>query len=482
MIILQLTASLLHGTITYTYDKNSNIKTISDSTGSRIEYAYDSMGRLIQEKILMEGSRYIITGYEYDKSGNLVKKWNEVDAQDLNGGGTGKVQALTTLEYDKNGNLIKVISPEGYVTTYEYDDNDRVIAVNEQVREDAITVKRNSLSVKSQKNILYPGVMYTFDIEMDTTNTVKGFEAEIRYDDRLMGVTYTTANISGLVIDTHKPGIIKLSIPNSMLNGKVNLAKITMIIKEGYSGTGYIIPSSGTWKDAKGQNSFTSLAGKFLVIKAPDMNNNGIVELGDLTLTAREDGMSQGQSGYNEAYDITGDGLINYLDLDYIKNRIFAQDTMLLNSIPTAKTDEKSVYSAYDTSSSIVTRTTTYEYDKAGNLTKETDCNGRSIQYVYDAYNRIIKVIDKEGGITRIFYDEEGNITKLINPQEYNPATDSGQGEVYTYDTMNRLIEVRDIDGTLIQKNIYNKDSLITAVYDANGKAVEYNYDLGQNY
>jgi hypothetical protein len=33
------------------------------------------MGRVVQDKTLMEGSRYIINGYEYDKSGNLVKKW-----------------------------------------------------------------------------------------------------------------------------------------------------------------------------------------------------------------------------------------------------------------------------------------------------------------------------------------------------------------------------------------------------------------------
>ena len=44
---------------------------------------------------------------------------------------------------------------------------------------------------------------------------------------------------------------------------------------------------------------------------------------------------------------------------------------------------------------------------------------------------------------------------------------------------MNRLLEVRDGLGTLVQKNTYNKDSLLTAVYDATGNAIEYAYDIG---
>jgi YD repeat-containing protein len=75
-------------TISYTYDKNGNAKTVSDSNGGQVEYTYDAMGRVVQDKTLIEGSKYIINGYEYDKSGNLVKKWNEVNSQDLSEGGT----------------------------------------------------------------------------------------------------------------------------------------------------------------------------------------------------------------------------------------------------------------------------------------------------------------------------------------------------------------------------------------------------------
>jgi YD repeat-containing protein len=44
---------------------------------------------------------------------------------------------------------------------------------------------------------------------------------------------------------------------------------------------------------------------------------------------------------------------------------------------------------------------------------------------------------------------------------------------------MGRLFNVYDASGTLVQKNSYDKDSLLTGLYDATGKALEYAYDIG---
>ena len=390
------------------------------------------------------------------------------------------MQTVTVMEYDKNGNLTKETSPEGYVTTYEYDDNDRLVAENKQVSEDTVTVKSNSLSMKSSKKTLYPGESYQFKLEMNVTGAVKGLDTEVKYDERLMEVVSANTDVAGLTLDTSTPGVIKLSAKNTDITDKTTLSNITMRIKEGFAGTAYIIPSSeGLWSDAKGQYNFNSLSGKLLSVKAPDMNNDGIVDVSDLTLTARADGTKQGDSSYDEKYDITGDDIVNDSDLDYIKDRIFDGDTMALHTVPTVKTAEKSTQGSYIKSSAIVTRTTTYAYDKEGNLIKETDCNGNSIQYDYDAYDRVIRVTDQDGNTTRAFYDEEGNIIKVVEPENYDQETDDGKGETYVYDTMGRLLDVYDASGTLVQKNTYDKDSLLTGLYDATGKALEYAYDIG---
>jgi len=207
---------------------------------------WEELYRIVQDKILMEGSKYVINGYEYDKSGNLVKKWNEVNSQDLSEGGTGTVQTVTVMEYDKNGNLTKETSPEGYVTTYEYDDNDRLVAENKQVSEDTVTVKSNSLSIKSSKKTLYPGESYHFELEMNVTGAVKGLDTEVKYDERLMEVVSANTNVAGLTLDTSTPGVIKLSAKNTDITDKTDkttLSNITMRIKEGFA------YQKGKWKN-----------------------------------------------------------------------------------------------------------------------------------------------------------------------------------------------------------------------------------------
>ena len=60
-----------NGDVSYTYDGNGNIKTISDSfvDNSTKQYSYDSRGQLITEKDLMEETT---TTYSYDYNGNIT--------------------------------------------------------------------------------------------------------------------------------------------------------------------------------------------------------------------------------------------------------------------------------------------------------------------------------------------------------------------------------------------------------------------------
>lgn len=61
-------------------------------------------------------------------------------------------------------------------------------------------------------------------------------------------------------------------------------------------------------------------------------------------------------------------------------------------------------------------RENTYEYDKSGNVIKETDCNGNSIKYEYDSMNRQIRITDKEAELQG-FYDDSGNVIKRVTPK-----------------------------------------------------------------
>jgi YD repeat-containing protein len=197
------------------------------------------------------------------------------------------------------------------------------------------------------------------------------------------------------------------------------------------------------------------------------MNNDLKVEADDFTLDALQKGVFAGSPEYNEKFDINGDGVIDITDLDYIKDYMFGN--IKLNALIPGKFLSNYTNYSYDVTAAKVWRTTRYEYDKAGNLIKEIDCNNNTTTYEYDALNRLISVTDKLGGKSRVFYDEVGNVVKEVSPENYNQASDNGQGTTYTYDSMNRLVSTTDASGSVVQKNVNDVEGNIIKTIDAKG-------------
>ena len=125
-----------------------------------------------------------------------------------------------------------------------------------------------------------------------------------------------------------------------------------------------------------------------------------------------------------------------------------------------------------------IERSTGYTYDKAGNLICETDAAGNSIERTYDLLNQLIKETDKEGGITRYFYDKNGSLVKAVQPDNYDETTDDGDGYTFTYDSMGRLESVRNALGFLEEQNEYDANGNLIRKKDALGTLAEYAYDI----
>ena len=125
-------------TVSYTYDANSNVKTVTDNTGtttyhydpntgansgidypngSSIAYTYDLLGRVktIAEKASATATAYVTT-YDYDAFGNLKSVLDPA-------GNT------TTMKYDVGNRLKERLLPNGVKSVYEYDDLDRVKSI-----------------------------------------------------------------------------------------------------------------------------------------------------------------------------------------------------------------------------------------------------------------------------------------------------------------------------------------------------------------
>jgi len=141
--------------------------------------------------------------------------------------------------------------------------------------------------------------------------------------------------------------------------------------------------------------------------------------------------------------------------------------------------------------------TRTYDYDGNGRLTRITDGEGNYIAYAYDSQgNRIEmskhdhsgtrtsrkrwsyeqpdvpgmlwKEINVDDTFTEYGYDSEGNIASVKDP--------NGNTTYYAYDPLNRLISVTQ-PGSVTTTYTYDTHGNLTAVTDANGNATTYGCD-----
>jgi RHS repeat-associated protein len=120
--------------------------------------------------------------------------------------------------------------------------------------------------------------------------------------------------------------------------------------------------------------------------------------------------------------------------------------------------------------------TTTYTYDRAGNLLSQTDALGRSISATWTTQNLPDSVTDPGGTTTTYGYESHGNLTQVSRP-----LTGSGSTQTTTFDYGDTthpgdITSITDPDGNASDL-IYNADGDLTSVTDAAGDKMSYGYD-----
>src|SRR5262249_29408563 len=60
-----------------------------------------------------------------------------------------------------------------------------------------------------------------------------------------------------------------------------------------------------------------------------------------------------------------------------------------------------------------INATTSYTYDKNGNVGTKTDADGNSTLYAYDADDRLVYTVNALGGVSRNDYDADGRVTRV---------------------------------------------------------------------
>ena len=120
-----------------------------------------------------------------------------------------------------------------------------------------------------------------------------------------------------------------------------------------------------------------------------------------------------------------------------------------------------------------------YEYDKAGNVVRVTNQEGKELRLEYDYKNQEIRQIEIDGSVTRKFYNKNGFLEKIISPNQYKEEIDDGEGYEMIYDNQDRIIKIWNPDGKVIQKQRYDKAGRLERKEDGLGSGVHYTYDFG---
>ncbi|WP_113673562.1 RHS repeat-associated core domain-containing protein [Vallitalea guaymasensis] len=475
--------------INYSYNKNNQIIKVTDSSGANIQYKYNNQSQLVEQKTKVSDDVFSIKKYVYDKLGRIIKEIQVIDGEDI-GSTNEKEEAITDYTYDKNGNLTQIKTPLGYKTIFTYDANNRIIKKDEEVEKDWLNETHVKANIYSHKDKIYENNIYTYNVNIDTTEKISDINLNIKYDPRVFDIEGIEKENESIEINTNTIGQISISSSEVYNIGKTDILKIKLRAKSQIIGLGYVtFTEESTYKNQNGEvKPFSELTGQRLDITGPDFNQNKKVEINDLTLAAQQISQNGVNPNYQYKYDTNNDGKIDADDLTYISEWLDHNNSNNYKKLGISQIKNKIINTTYAKGSDKVIRETSYEYDKAGNLIKETDLEG-SIEYTYDEQNNLIKQTDKEGNIYSYKYDEEGNVIREIKPENYNEETNDGKAVSYTYDYLGRLTVVRDEENRVVQKNVYNSKGKLIQQIDPKGYQsgdsddtrykTEYLYDIG---
>ncbi|SFX68203.1 RHS repeat-associated core domain-containing protein [Thermoactinomyces sp. DSM 45891] len=434
------------------YDQNGNVIQETSATGAETFYEYDAMDRVIETKLPSDTDTKVprVKKSEYNNVGKLIKETEPNGSLTKN----DDQDYITTYEYDDFDQLIATTNSLGHKITYEYDD------VGNQIK---TTMPEGIASTADDKD-------HTIRKEYDKNHrVVREIDAKDQY-------THTTYDADGLVTrikDKDGNNLYKYYDRRGLLkeervphNGK------ELITKYDYDGAGNLL------KVETPRGVATPTKGDFVQEKVYD-------ELNRVTeIIYPHDGKQLERPKMTYQYDelgnvteVTTPG--SYGQVDRIKTKMTYYDTGWLRSIEDpfgvkteyqyddlGKQTERDITSAdgklkremgwayqpdgkvkqlYDSGLKLSNlpapfykKMLQYTYDANGNLVEtrdlSTNANVDKYKMKYNHVNQVISIEEwKKEKVTKKFdytYDRNGNLFNLVYP---------GQTSYYYYDAVNQV-------------------------------------------
>lgn len=172
----------------YELDATGRRLSVEEIDGSRVEWDYDRLYRLVSETLISAGNEGYHVNYEYDPLGNRLR---EVHSS----------SGITVYEYDENNRLVEVTDGSQLRTVFEYDASGRLTGKSSSRKDEELSW--NSSGNLVQHRVLEDGIETVVEYEYDAsgrrlTRTLNGVEVRFILDvNREHEVALAEADSSG---------------------------------------------------------------------------------------------------------------------------------------------------------------------------------------------------------------------------------------------------------------------------------------------
>ena len=510
------------GTTSYTYDSLNRKKTETNAKGANITYEYDELGQVVK---IIAPDRYVTT-QTYDDLGNLTTLINgcmETTSATYDKWGTKLTSTdargyVTSYKFDKMGNLKAVTSPLGQTTSYYYDKENRLRTTTNSLG------YTTSMTYDALGNIetTTDGAGRTMKTFYDARGNAK--EVYDGYGQLISKMTYDAASNLETVTDAlgntttnHYDNMNRLQTSIDALNqtkerqydNRGNLKQVVdpatenrtepVITSATYNPKGQV--KTITDPEGNTQSYDYDIIGNLLTETTP-FGGKYSYTYNDLNLLKTK----TNARGQTATYDYDATGRIKSLT-DQVDSTSYTYDkngNLLTVSSAKAGTitrtfDELNRVKTYTDANG---NTIQYSYDAAGNLKELTYPNGQTITYNYDGSGLLTDTIDFTGGTTHYDYDNNGRIKTIIRPNGTTRSTTydaTGQvktiidtnvkGEIicnysFDYDDGGKIKEEKGLNENL---TITNGETFMTygkgnRLLTYNGEEVKYDADGNMTY
>ncbi|MGH7391689.1 MAG: RHS repeat-associated core domain-containing protein, partial [Candidatus Rokuibacteriota bacterium] len=482
-------------TVSYTYDAQGNLLTVTDPAGGVTEYTYDQptmWGRMIT---LKDARGIVFLTNEYDAAGRVVRQ-TQADgttyefAYTLNPDGkiiqtdvtnprgfvrrvTFNVAGYLLTDTHAHGTLL------GQTTTYERNAANQPTAIIDALN------RRTEFTYDAMGNVLTatrlvgtPNAVtttYTYETMFNQVATVTdplGHTTTLGYDG-LGNLTTITNPLGHQVTRTHNAA------------GQ----PLTVATPAGTITFGYERGDLVTISDPTGQTTtrFTDAAGRLVALTNP-LGQRTRYEYDALNRLTKITDALGGLTQFG--YDPNGN-LLSVTDArsnatTYAYN---SMDQLQTRTAPLLRVESYT----YDNNGNVATFTdrksqvTSRTYDALDRLTLVTYADGSTTAYTWDAGNRLTQITDSLSGTITRTYDLLDRLTQETTPQgtvtythdaagRRTSMTVAGQPAVsYTYDNANRLTTITQ--GANAASYTYDNAGRRTSLTLPNGGVTEYAYD-----